>query len=180
MSFRPAHLLRVGLPAALVAGGLVVLTSSSGSAAQGPYRPPLTAHHTAAKTEFEPNAVMVKFKKKATSSARKAAVSKFRATTEDSVSSDVVKLTGDLPAPDLLKKVKADPTVELASLNYKRSISAVPNDEFYSTDQKTYLNTVRVPQAWDLSKSAGSQQPASQTGESRGCLRATGTSSKTQ
>ncbi|WP_329476265.1 S8 family serine peptidase [Kribbella sp. NBC_01484] len=147
----------MGLPAALVAGGLVVLTSSSGSAAQGPYRPPLTAHHNAAKTEFEPNAVMVKFKKKATSSARKAAVSKFRATTEDSVSSDVVKLTGDLPAPDLLKKVKADPTVELASLNYKRSISAVPNDEFYSTDQKTYLNTVRVPQAWDLSKSTGSQ-----------------------
>ncbi len=158
MSIRPAHLLRLGLPAALVAGGLVVLTSSSGSAAQpGPYRPPLTAHHTAAKAEFEPNAVMVKFKPKATSSARKAAVSKFRATAEDSVSSDVVKLTGDLPAPDLLKKVKADPTVELASLNYKRQLSAVPNDEFYGTDQKTYLNTVRVPQAWDLSKSTGSQ-----------------------
>ncbi|WP_020390436.1 S8 family serine peptidase [Kribbella catacumbae] len=134
------------------------MTGSSGSAAEpGPYRPPFTAHHNSAKAEFEPNAVIVKFKKKATASAREAAVSKFRATTEDSVSSDIVKLEGDLPAPELLKKVKADPTVELAALNYKRRIAAVPNDEYYGTDQALSLNTVRVPQAWDLSKSTGSQ-----------------------
>ena len=59
--------------------------------------------------------------------------------------------------PELLKKVKADPTVELASLNYKRYATAVPNDEFYGTDQAAYLNTVRMPQAWDLSKTTGSQ-----------------------
>src|SRR3954453_11043439 len=34
---------------------------------------------------------------------------------------------------------------------------ATPNDTYYAGDQRTYLNTVRVPQAWDLSKSAGSQ-----------------------
>ncbi|WP_328525548.1 S8 family serine peptidase [Kribbella sp. NBC_00359] len=134
------------------------MTGSSGSAAEpGPYRPPFGAHHKSAKAEFEPNAVMVKFKKKATSSARKAAVSKVGATTEDSVTSNVVKIKGDLSAPELLKKVKADPAVELASLNYKRHIAAVPNDEYYGTDQQTYLNTVRMPQAWDLSKSTGSQ-----------------------
>ncbi|WP_433007843.1 S8 family serine peptidase [Kribbella sp. CA-294648] len=134
------------------------MTGSSGSAAEpGPYRPPFTAHHTAAKTEFEPNAVMVKFKPKATSSARKAAVAKVGATAEDSVTSNVVKITGGLPAPELLKKVKADPTVELASLNYKRHIAAAPNDEYYTTDQRTYLNTVRVPQAWDLSRTTGNQ-----------------------
>jgi subtilisin family serine protease len=155
---RPARLLRLAVPAALVAGGLVAVTGSSGSAAEPrPYRPPFTAHHHTAKAEFEPNAVMVKFKKKATTSARKAAVSKFGATAEQSVTSSVVRLTGKLSAPELLKKVKADPTVELASLNYKRRISAVPNDEWYVEDQASYLNTVRVPQAWDVSKSTGNQ-----------------------
>ncbi|WP_433165902.1 S8 family serine peptidase [Kribbella sp. CA-247076] len=150
--------MRLGLPAALVAGGLVVVTGSSGSAAEpGPYRPPFTAHHHSAKAEFEPNSVMVKFKKKATTSARKAAVSKLRATAEQSVASSVVRLTGTESAPELLKKVKADPTVELASLNYKRRISAVPNDEWYAEDQAASLNTVRVPQAWDVSKSTGNQ-----------------------
>ncbi|WP_432876208.1 S8 family serine peptidase [Kribbella sp. CA-245084] len=157
MSFRPAHLLRLGVPAALVAGSLIVLTGSSGSAAQPkPYSPPFTAHPSA-KAEFEPNAVLVKFKPKATTAARRAAVSKAGGSTEDSVTSNVVKVKGELSAPDLLKKMKADPNVELASLNYKRYISAVPNDEYYNTDQKTYLGTARVPQAWDLSKTTGSQ-----------------------
>ncbi|MFI5694353.1 S8 family serine peptidase [Kribbella sp. NPDC051586] len=157
MSFRPAHLLRLGLPAALVAGSLIVLTGSSGSAAPlRPYSPPFTAHRPA-QAEFEPNAAMVKFKPKATASARRAAVAKAGGSAEDSVASDVVKVKGAQSAPDLLKKMKADPNVELASLNYKRYISAVPNDEYYNTDQKTYLNTARVPQAWDLSKTTGSQ-----------------------
>ncbi|TDW21642.1 S8 family serine peptidase [Kribbella kalugense] len=158
MSFRPAHLLRLAVPAALVAGSLVALTSSSGSAAQPDlYQPPYPAAHQTGKPEFEPNAVVVKFKKKSTSSARHAAVAKVRATTEDSVSSDVVKLKGDLPAQDLLKKVQTDPSVELASLNYKRRISATPNDTYYAVNQQTSLNTVRVPAAWDLSKSTGNQ-----------------------
>ncbi len=158
MFLRPATVLRLAVPAALVAGALVTLTSSSGSAAQpGPYRAPVASTHQSSKAEFEPNAVVVKFKKQTTTSARKAAVAKYRATTEDSVSSDVVKLKGDLPAQDLLKKVKADPAVEVAALNYKRRIAAVPNDTYYGSDQSTYLNTVRIPQAWDLSKSAGSQ-----------------------
>ncbi|TKK77026.1 hypothetical protein FDA38_29940 [Kribbella jiaozuonensis] len=136
------------------------MTGSSGSAAQPkPYRPPFTAHPSAA-AEFEPNAVMVKFKPKATTSARRAAVSKAGGSTEGSVASNVVKIKGELSAPDLLKKLKADPNVELASLNYKRYISAVPNDEYYNTDQKTYLGTARVPQAWDLSKSTGNQTVA--------------------
>ncbi|WP_371406767.1 S8 family serine peptidase [Kribbella sp. NBC_00662] len=155
---RSVRLLRLAVPAALVAGSVVVLTGSSGSAVEPkPYRPAFAAGHHGAKSEFEPNTVLVKFKAKASASARKAAVSKYGATAEDSVASKVVKLKSDVPAPDLLKKVKADPTVELASLNYKRYISAVPNDEYYATDQKTYLNTVRMPQAWDVSKSTGSQ-----------------------
>ncbi|MEV5961911.1 S8 family serine peptidase [Kribbella sp. NPDC051952] len=145
------------MPAAVVAGGLVAVTGSSGSAAEPrPYRPGFAAHHSPAKAEFEPNTVMVKFKAKSTSSARKAAVAKVGAA-QESVSSTVVKIKGDLPAPELLKKVKADPAVELVSLNYKRHATAVPNDEFYGSDQAAYLNTVRMPQAWDVSKTTGSQ-----------------------
>ncbi|MGZ0149112.1 S8 family serine peptidase [Kribbella sp. WER1] len=150
------RLLRLVLPAAMIAGGVVVVTGSSGSAVQPrPYRPPFAAGKHAG--EYDAHSVMVKFKPKATAANRRAAVSRYGATAEDPVASNAVKLTSDLPATDLLKKVKADPTVELASLNYKRYISAVPNDEYYASDQKTYLNTVRVPQAWDLSKSTGSQ-----------------------
>ncbi|WP_020392626.1 S8 family serine peptidase [Kribbella catacumbae] len=156
MSFRPAHLLRLGIPAALVAATLVTVTGSSSNAAEpGPYRPKFPAHATA-KPEFEPNAVMVKFKAKASASARKATASKLKTTAEVS-SGDVVKLTGEASAQDLLKKAKADPAVELASLNYRRRITAAPNDEFYQSDQSAYLTTSRVAQAWDLTKTTGSQ-----------------------
>jgi hypothetical protein len=100
---------------------------------------------------------MVKFKPKVTSSARRAAVAKNGATAEDSVAASAVKVTSDVPAPQLLKKMQADPTVELASLNYRRHSSSTPNDTYYATDQKAPLSTIRLPQAWDVSKSTGSQ-----------------------
>ena len=141
---RRTRLLRLAVPAAVVAGGLVALTGSSGSAAEPrhPYRPPFAAKHAAAKAEFEPNTVLVKFKPKTTAAARRAAVVRAGATAEDSVSSKVVKIKGEASAPELLKKLKADPNVALAALNYKRRATAVPNDEFYGTDQAAYLNTV--------------------------------------
>ncbi|WP_350275319.1 S8 family serine peptidase [Kribbella sp. HUAS MG21] len=157
MSFRPAQLLRLALPAALVAGSLIVLTGSSGTAAQPkPYHPKFNGHRSAA-AEYEPNAVLVKFKPKATSSARRSAVTRAGASVADTAGANVVKLEGDVPAPELLKKVKADPAVELASLNYKRHLSATPNDEYYASDQRASYSTVRLPEAWDVSKSTGSQ-----------------------
>ncbi|HWD78107.1 MAG TPA: S8 family serine peptidase, partial [Kribbella sp.] len=129
------------------------MSGSSGSAAEpAPYRPGFVRHSSA---EVEPNAVLVKFKPKATAAARKAAASKFGAVEE--AAGDVVKVKGDLPARDLLKKAKADPTVELASLSYRRHVAAVPNDPYFASTQQAYLNTVRVPQAWDVSKSTGNQ-----------------------
>ncbi|WP_238176040.1 S8 family serine peptidase [Kribbella albertanoniae] len=166
MKFRPALLLRAAVPAALVASSLVVLTSSSGSAAEDrtPFEPKFTNRHKpAGKAAYEPNAVIVKFKPTASVTKRKAVLSKFRTTTEDSVSDTTVKITGSVPAPELLKKVKADPTVELASLNYIRRATAVPNDLYYPMyaggvwGQADAMNTIRMPQAWDLSKTNGSQ-----------------------
>ncbi|GAA3550695.1 S8 family serine peptidase [Kribbella ginsengisoli] len=157
MSFRPAHLLRLGIPAALVAATLVAVTGSASQAAQpGPYTPKFTAHD-ATGPKYDPNSVVVKFKPSATKAARQSALSRFKSKTDDSVTAETVEVTGELPAPELLKKVKADPTVELASLNYKRHISAIPNDEYYGEDQSIFASTVRLPQAWDLSKTSGTQ-----------------------
>ncbi|MFG1911110.1 S8 family serine peptidase [Kribbella sp. NPDC048928] len=153
---RPTLLLRMLVPAAVVASGLVVLTGSSGSAAE-PRLIPSKFHPTAASgPAYDAKSVLVQFKPKATTSARKAALAKAKGTPEVSVTSEVVTVSGDVPAPELLKKVKADPTVELASLNYTRHKSATPNDWLYANYQK-YLPTVRVDKAWDLSKSAGAQ-----------------------
>jgi serine protease len=156
---RPTQLLRLAVPAALVAAGLVALSGSSGTAAitAGPnvlhakFRP-----STASGPEYDAKSVIVKFKPKATTSARKAALAKVKGTPDVSVTSNVVTVTGDTPAPELLKKFKADPSVELASLNYIRQKSATPNDWLYTNYQK-YLSTVRVNSAWDLSKTAGAQ-----------------------
>jgi serine protease len=159
LSFRPAHLLRFGLPAALVAATLVAVTGSSGtadvSAEPRPFKATFDPDTTAGPT-FEAQSVLVKFRPKATGSARKAAVAKANATVGRSLAEDIVTVSSDGKAADLLKKVKADPAVELASLDYIRRASATPNDPLYLNYQK-YLPTVRVDKAWDLSKSAGSQ-----------------------
>ncbi|MEU8224677.1 S8 family serine peptidase [Kribbella sp. NPDC048915] len=107
--------------------------------------------------DIEPNAVVVKFKKSVAATARKAAATKVGAAAEDETGGDVVKLKGKVSAQELLKKVKADPTVELASLSYRRHVAAVPNDPYASSLQQAYLNTIRAPQAWDVTKTTGSQ-----------------------
>ena len=158
---RPVQLLRLSLPAAMIAATLVAVTGSSGSADVADQPRPFKANFRPASgasggPEYDAKSVLVKFKPKTTTSARKAAVAKVKGTSDVSVTEDAVTVTGELPAPELLKKVKADPAVELASLNYIRHKSAVPNDPLYATYQK-YLPTARVNQAWDLSRSAGSQ-----------------------
>lgn len=159
VSFRPAHLLRLGLPAAMVAATLVVVTGSSGTADISAEPRPFKAKSgfsTAIGPAYDEKTVLVKFKPRATASARKAALAKVNAKAGTSVADDIVTVTGDGKATDLLKKVKADPAVALASLDYIRRKSTTPNDLYYANYQK-YLPTVRVNQAWDLSKSAGNQ-----------------------
>ena len=150
----------------MVAATLVAVTGSSGtadiSAQPHPFRARTVLEKPVGGPEYDAKSVLVKFKRKATTSARKAALAKVRGTSNVAVTEDAVAVTGDLSAPELLKKVKADPAVELASLNYIRHKSATPNDPLYANYQK-YLPTVRVNQAWDLTKSAGSQRLPSST-----------------
>ncbi|MEI8411507.1 MULTISPECIES: S8 family serine peptidase [unclassified Kribbella] len=159
VTFRPAQLVRLGLPAAMVAATLVAVTGSAGTAELSAEPRPIQASFrpgTATGPEYDAKSVLVKFKPKATGWARKAALAKAGGTASGPVADDVVTVSSNGKATDLLKKVKADPAVELASLNYIRRKSATPNDLYYTNYQK-YLPTVRMNQAWDLSKSAGNQ-----------------------
>ena len=162
MSIRPVHLLRLGVPAALVAATLVTLTGSSGNAAQ-PTPAPYTVKPTfarPAKPAFAPNTVLVKFKKTASASAKSKALAKVNSRSSAAVGSEVVSVTSDQGATAMLKTLKADASVEKASLDYVRSATAVPNDTYYGGYQAGPLGTVRMPQAWDLTKTAGTQTVA--------------------
>jgi serine protease len=135
------------------------------SAAQPePYRSAFSAPGRSSgpgKPTYAPNSVMVKFRKSASAAARQKALSKHQARSAAATpTGDYATVTGDAAAPELLKQLKAESSVELASLDYVRKAVATPNDTYYKSDQSSYLSTIRVPQAWDLSKSAGSQTVA--------------------
>jgi serine protease len=164
MPIRPSHLLKLGLPAALVATTLVTVTGSSVSAAEP--KPFYNAFQVAdrqvteAPAAYDPHSVLVKFSPKASASARSTVLAKHNSRQASvPVDGDYATVTSNATAPELLKKLQAESSVEVASLNYIRTSAATPNDEYYRSDQ-AYLSTIRMPQAWDLSKSAGSQTVA--------------------
>lgn len=161
MSIRPAFFLKLGLPAALVAAGLVTMTGSSVSAADPKSFPeafPVPPRQmTPAAVSYDPHSVLVKFSAKASKSARSTVLAKHNSRQAATLGTDdYVTVSSDAGAPDLLKKLKAEPSVELASLNYTRKAAATPNDRYYAGSQK-YLSTIRMPEAWDRSKTAGTQ-----------------------
>ncbi|WP_238335120.1 S8 family serine peptidase [Kribbella amoyensis] len=140
--------------------------SSVSAAEPGPYRNafPVEARKspTAAKVAdaYDPHTVLVKFSAKASAAARSTVLAKHNSRQAATLAtSDYVTVSSNDNAPDLLKKLRAEPSVELASLNYVRKAAATPNDEYYRVDQG-YLSTIRMPQAWDLSKTAGAQTVA--------------------
>ena len=133
MLIRPAVLLRLGLPAALVA---VVLTPMGGapvSAAQPePYHSAFSApgrSSDSGKATYAPNSVLVKFRKSASAAARQKALSKHQARSAAATTGDYAKVTGDAAAPALLKQLKAEPSVELASLSAGVSIRPTRRDD---------------------------------------------------
>ncbi|WP_238158502.1 S8 family serine peptidase [Kribbella voronezhensis] len=162
---RPVHLLRLGVPAALVAATLVTITGSSGNAAQpqpGPYavKPNFARTAKPAKDAYTPNTVLVKFKKTASAAAKSKALGKVNSRSSAAVGSGIVAVKSELAAPDMLKTLKADASVEKASLDYIRTASSAPNDTYYGSDQAGALGAIRMPQAWDLTKTAGAQTVA--------------------
>ncbi|MGI5246061.1 FG-GAP-like repeat-containing protein [Dactylosporangium sp. CA-139066] len=68
-----------------------------------------------------------------------------------------VKVTAAGAATDLLREMRKDSAVASVSLDYRRTMSAAPNDPAYVYNYQGYLNTVRLPQAWDRTKGSTDQ-----------------------
>lgn len=113
------------------------------------------------KAAYEPNAALVQFKKGTTSTARSRVLRAGNARTTSTVSTTsglhVVKLRSDLSAPDLVNRLRKDPAVASASLNYRRQLTATPNDYYYRAGNQGALNTARLPSAWNLVRDASRQ-----------------------
>ncbi|PWU52823.1 hypothetical protein DLJ46_02285 [Micromonospora globispora] len=108
--------------------------------------------------DFDPNAVLVRFKPDATRSAKDRVLSRrdVRASSEVA-GTGWVKVRGESSAVDLSRSLRKDPAVASVSLDYKRKATVAPNDPAYVDGDQSYLNTVRLPQAWDRTKGSTSQ-----------------------
>ncbi|MGC5019075.1 S8 family serine peptidase [Micromonospora sp. DT47] len=108
--------------------------------------------------DFDPNAVLVRFKPDATRSAKDRVLSRrdVRASSEVA-GTRWVKVRGEGSAVDLMRTLRTDPAVASVSLDYKRKATVAPNDPGYVYGDQSYLNTVRLPQAWDRTKGSTSQ-----------------------
>ncbi|MEU3452433.1 S8 family serine peptidase [Micromonospora sp. NPDC006766] len=106
--------------------------------------------------DFDPHAVLVRFKPDASKSAKDQVLSRRGVRATSAVSGTRwVKLHGDASASDLMRSLRDDPAVAGVSLDYKRTASVTPIDPLYA--YQSYLSTVRLPQAWDRTKGSTSQ-----------------------
>ncbi|GAA2018438.1 hypothetical protein GCM10009740_02830 [Terrabacter terrae] len=162
LSRRP---LAAALTLALVAPVTALIASPAASAAPAPSttgkriaarhlpRPTREKAHTRA---HEPHTVLVKFRTSAPKAGRDHAVTSHGGRVAQALpGTGFVKVTTSGRAEDLARRLKADPTVAEVSLDYVRKASATPNDPAFPYQH--YLDTVRVPTAWDRSKGSVSQ-----------------------
>ena len=64
--------------------------------------------------------------------------------------------TGGRSVAQVVAELGDDPTVAAVSPNYVRHASQVPTDPLYTSNQRSYTTTVRLPAAWD--RSTGSRK----------------------
>ncbi|WP_435122429.1 S8 family serine peptidase [Micromonospora tulbaghiae] len=107
--------------------------------------------------EFDPHSVFVRFKRGASAAAKDRALKSRGASRVGAVrGTRYVEARTSGAAPDLLRQLRDDPAVAEVSLDYQRRTAALPNDPYFAGGQ-SYLDTVRLQQAWDLSKGSTSQ-----------------------
>ncbi|WP_374967914.1 S8 family serine peptidase [Terrabacter sp. BE26] len=118
-------------------------------------RPLRDKAHTRA---HEAHTVLVKFRTSAPKTRRDHAVASHGGRVAQALpGTGFVKVTTSGRAEDLARRLKADPTVAEVALDYVRKASASPNDPAFAYGDQDYLQTVRVPSAWDRSKGSLSQ-----------------------
>ncbi|HEX7744290.1 MAG TPA: S8 family serine peptidase [Micromonosporaceae bacterium] len=110
------------------------------------------------KASYDQHSVLVRFKPGASATAKDGALKSRGARTAGAVRGTAfVKVRTTRAAAELLRDLRKDPAVQSVSLDYRRRVTAAPNDEYYTYGDQKYLNTVRLPQAWDRTKGSTSQ-----------------------
>jgi hypothetical protein len=95
--------------------------------------------------------LLVRFDGSASSKAVERAVAAAGGTLEEaSDPSGFVKVsTGSKPAAEVLAALAASPVVDVVEPNRIRYAGAVPSDPRYAPSQASYLQSIRLPEAWD-------------------------------
>jgi serine protease len=150
------------LLSALILSGLVSAGTAS-SETTGP-DPAITVTQAPAqerpakapRLEYDPHTVLVKFRGSASANAR---ALRSRGAQRLGTIPDIgyVEVRGSVPAAELVKSLRTDKAVADVSLNYLRRKAASPNDPGYREGYQRYLGTVRMPQAWDITRAAHRQ-----------------------
>jgi type VII secretion-associated serine protease mycosin len=108
--------------------------------------------------DFDADAVLVRFKPDAARAAKDRALSRRDVRAGSAVAgTGWVRVRGEGSAVDLVQSLRDDPAVADVSLDYARRATAAPNDPAYAYGDQAYLDTVRLPQAWDRTKGSTSQ-----------------------
>ncbi len=118
----------------------------------------LAAPAPAAQPEFEPGTLLVRFEE----GAPRAAVLERRGLRPvgrvPRLGIEVVAAAGD-PAV-AARALERHPDVVYAEPNYRRRMAAPPDDPLYRKGTLGYLDTLRLPAAWDLSRAGPAQRVA--------------------
>ncbi|HEX2773485.1 MAG TPA: S8 family peptidase, partial [Micromonosporaceae bacterium] len=155
----------VAASALVVVGSMIPVAYAVQSSSQKSAVKPAAKHlprperpRDAKEREFDPHSILVRFKSGASAAAKDRALKGRGATHAGAVrGTGYVEARTKGAAADLLRRLRTDSAVADVSLNYRRRVTATPNDEFYTFGDQSYLNTVRLPQAWDRTKGSTSQ-----------------------
>ncbi len=146
------------LVAVLIAASQLGLAHASASIPDRPDRPAPVGPPTAdGQAPSDPSTVLVRFRPGSSESATSAALTKqgLRALRRVGATGSVlVETRGKSPA-DAVARLRSDPRVESADLNYWRKAALVPNDPRFVEGQQRYLSNIGMPSAWDMSRGSG-------------------------
>ena len=120
-----------------------------------PAVPAAAAPPTTVDSGYDVDSVLVRF---ASPSAQSRALARHGARAVGALPGGFVKVRAGADGADaLVRALRKDSTVDAVALDHRRRPSVVPNDPRYTAGEQPYLDTIRLPQAWDVVRDASSQ-----------------------
>jgi hypothetical protein len=116
------------------------------------------ADRPAVPARFDDGTLLVRFRPGAAAAARAGVLDRLELRSRGRVRGTRFELvaTPDDDVRRTARSLRAAPAVADVELNYERRATAVPNDPLYAKGAQGYLDTLRLPAAWDLQKASTS------------------------